>query len=68
MPTQPSELPYLTEEINKKLVGATIVGSLIDPEGESFGFKVEKEGEVLDVWIDRDAEGNGPGWIAIDKG
>ena len=69
MPTQPSEIPFLVTQISGRLVGAKIVGSLRDPEMENFGFRVEHEdGQVFDVWIDRDAEGNGPGWLTIEHG
>ena len=69
MSTQSSEIPFLVAQVNDHLVGGKIIGSLRDPEMESFGFKVEHEdGKIMDVWVDRDAEGNGPGWVSIEKG
>ncbi len=67
MPTQPSELNYLAEQINEHLVGGKIVGAIISEDKEFFGFGVlmpNKKRKV--VWVDMDAEGNGPGWLNIE--
>ena len=57
----------MAQKINDQLVGATIAGAVISDDGESFGLKVFKHGtnkEVTVIWVDRDSEGNGPGWLA----
>lgn len=53
------------------LVGGTIVGTIVDPDGngyESFcGIQVKMpSGAVKNVWVQRDTEGNGPGFLAIE--
>ena len=58
---------FQAKEINEKLSGATIVNATIDSNGETFGFIVERNGKTFNVWVDCDAEGNGPGWLAIDS-
>lgn len=69
MSTQSGDIPFLLAKINDHLVGTTIISALQDPENESFGFKVQrKDGKQIDVWVDRDAEANGPGWLSIERG
>jgi len=47
-----------------QLVGGTIIAAL--DGGDSFGFRVRtKSGAALDVWVDCDPEGNGPGHLNI---
>lgn len=59
---------HMTEQIKRRIVGATISTALGTKDGESFGFRViTKDGNVLDCWVDQDAEGNGPGWLDIQK-
>lgn len=55
----------------RQLVGGTIVATLQDDptpgkaEG-SFGFQVRtRQDQLLDVWVDCDPEGNGPGHLSI---
>jgi len=67
-----SNAQYMADAIGKELVGTTIKGSLITPDGESFGFQVVRKApgrgnyDVIDVWVDCDPEGNGPGWLNIE--
>jgi hypothetical protein len=65
-----SNIKYMTKEIADKLVGAKITGALESPGNDhsegSFGFAVKtKTDEKLQVWVDMDPEGNGPGWLSI---
>lgn len=65
-----SNIEYMTKEIADKLVGAKITTALESPGNDfsdgSFGFAVKtKAGETLQVWVDMDPEGNGPGWLQI---
>ena len=53
--------------IKEKLAGATVVGSVVDPDNEYFGIRFRQpDGKELTAWIDCDAEGNGAGWINIE--
>jgi hypothetical protein len=57
---------FLAEKIRDELAGATISGPVLSADGESFGFEaVRPDGSRVLCWIDRDAEGNGPGWINV---
>jgi len=63
----------MASEIAQKLGGGTIHKALISDDSESFGFEVVVKGDgrgnynVLAVWVDCDAEGNGPGWLSISE-
>lgn len=62
---------YCARQIIDHLVGGIIIGVVTKPpdknNGEFFGFRVRtKEGEEKVAWIQADAEGNAPGWIAIE--
>lgn len=36
--------------------------------GEIFGFQVRcKDGKTRNVWVQQDAEANGPGWLHIEE-
>lgn len=63
-----SDAAYMAKQIDEQLVSGVIIGSITDPEGDSFGFKVMQGDTILIVWVDRDAEGNGAGWLDIRKG
>jgi hypothetical protein len=61
---------YQLEQINRHLVGAKILNS-VEEEGDEYtacvGFSIlTRAGKILHVWIQQDAEGNGPGWLAIE--
>lgn len=45
-------------------VGAKITGVATDPQGEFFALEVTLKGKVTALWIQRDAEGNGGGFIS----
>jgi len=67
-----SNIEYMTKEIADKLVGAKITGAIESPGNDfsegSFGFNVATEqGKTLQVWVDMDPEGNGPGWLSIQE-
>lgn len=63
-----SDVEYMYDEIKKRLVGGKIVTAYVDEEGVYFGFKVRVGGRVLNVWVNQDAEANGPGWLNIEEG
>jgi hypothetical protein len=48
------------------LIGGTIEGVLTTPEGTSFGLLVIKRDQRLNVWVDLDPEGNGPGHLNLE--
>lgn len=55
----------------KALVGYQIVGVCEDKNNGSYGLVIQQgpHGNPTDeklVWIDRDPEGNGPGWITVE--
>ena len=54
---------YMVKQIVQHLVGHKIVQALTDKEGDSFGFLLDNGTEVF---VDCDAEGNGPGHLAIE--
>jgi len=54
------------EELVGPLVGATITGTATDTEEEFFALVLEKDGKKVFVWVLRDPEGNGPGWLDVD--
>ena len=58
---------YMSEEIQKHLVGAKIVSALVDSENDYFGFRVQKGGKEFSVWVDQDPEGNGCGHLNIEN-
>jgi hypothetical protein len=60
-----TESNYEIKQINEKLVGGTIVGTIKD-DGEGFGFEVSKDDVNVLVWVDRDPENNGPGHLEIE--
>ena len=62
-----TDVLFNVSEINRCLVGATILNPITDPGEEYFGLVVSKVGgKPFTVWIDRDAEGNGPGFLKVD--
>jgi len=63
---------YMADFINKNLAGTTIRKAIITEDKESFGFEVVKKAKGRGnytthvIWVDCDAEGNGPGWLSTD--
>ena len=63
-----TDAEYMADEIYKKLSGGRITNAIRsenDDGEESFGFLVERNGKTIQVWVDCDAEVNGPGWLKI---
>ena len=60
---------YNLEQIKEKLIDKTIIGTIEDPESDGFGFIAEHRilGTRYEVWVQRDAENNGCGWLEIEK-
>jgi hypothetical protein len=57
---------YEIEQIEKQLIGGTITAAIVS--GESFGFEVKtRKGKKINVWVDCDPEGNGPGHLDIES-
>lgn len=61
-----SNSEFMVEKINESLVGGTITGALITEDSEGFGLRVVTKKGTFQVWVDRDPESNGPGWLAIE--
>ena len=71
---------FMANEISAKLAGWTIVQATVDSpdpyagDQQSFGFVVGRRNpktklvERKTVWVDCDAEGNGPGWLNMEDG
>lgn len=57
---------YSANLIIDKLIGATITGAAETEESFGIVARLENGNEVV-IWIDQDAEGNGPGWITIEE-
>jgi hypothetical protein len=51
----------------RRLVGFTVDGVCQTDDGESFGFTLRRGKQVLNVWVDCDPEGNGPGHLAVEE-
>lgn len=50
----------------EKLCGYTVVETIVDVENNRWGLKLVKaDGLELDVWVDADPEGNGPGFLDV---
>jgi hypothetical protein len=52
---------FMAEFIATDLVGWKITEAFVDHENDGFGFTVSRDKKR--IWIDCDAEGNGPGWL-----
>ncbi len=63
---------WMAEEISKTLVGGRITNALVTDEDQYgtafYGFRVEVNGGAFNVWVQRDPEGNGEGFLAIEEG
>ena len=68
-----SENEYLAEQIQEKLKGTVIRNAVLSEDGEDVGFQVVRKSkgrgnyDVITVWVLRDPEGNGPGWLDIEE-
>ena len=51
----------------KRLVGFTVEGVCHTEDGESFGLTLRQGKKRMNVWVDCDPEGNGPGHLAIEE-
>ena len=59
---------YEKQQIIDKLIGAEIIGAIEDETGEFFGFRVmDRDGDTVLVWVERDEEGNGAGHLKIES-
>ena len=65
-----TEAQFMADQIGEKLIGwkitAAIVTDAADEYDQRFGFQLSKGKKKLNVWVDRDAESNGAGWLAIE--
>jgi hypothetical protein len=70
MTTYKTDAEHYAEEIIDKLVGGRITRALLsetDDFGTTFfGFRVKNGPKQFDVWVQRDPEGNGEGFLAIE--
>jgi len=61
-----SESHYLADHLRRaNLGGCVILGSLEGPDGAGLMLR-RPDGVKVRFWIDRDPEGNGPGWAQIE--
>jgi|GEM_PF-2274872 len=51
-----------------QLVGLAIVGICHTVDFNSFGLTLRRGSKTLNVWVDCDPEGNGPGHLNIEEG
>ena len=64
---------YLANQISDKLSRTVIRNAVLSEDGEDVGFQVVRKGkgrgnyDVITVWVLRDPEGNGPGWLDIEE-
>jgi hypothetical protein len=65
-----SDAEYYANDIAEKLVGGRITRALLTETDEFgitfFGFRVTNGSKQFDVWVQRDPEGNGEGFLAIE--
>ncbi len=65
-----SDAEYYANEVAEKLVDGRITRALLTETDEFgitfFGFRVENQKQQFDVWVQRDPEGNGEGFLAIE--
>ena len=67
-----TDTQYTVEQIHKYLVGGRITGAVQtpdtdDPFADFAGLIVTlPNGTVRHAWVQRDAEGNGAGWLDIE--
>ena len=73
MSTHKTDAEYYAQEVIDKLVGGRITRALITEPDEFdgtqfFGFRVKQKvgRREYDVWVQRDPEGNGEGFLAIE--
>lgn len=68
----PTLSEFYADKVARNLKGATIIDAFVEPPNEYdddgfWGFQVRtKDGKLLDVWVNRDGEANGPGAISIE--
>jgi len=65
------DVTYAADQL-KQLVGFQIVDTVVTPDGDSYGFVVQRDphGKPIErkvCWVDCDPEGNGPGWLQIEE-
>jgi len=59
---------YCKQQIVDQLLGGTILGVIEDEADPDFyGIRVVKDGKMIAVWIQSDAEANAPGWIDVEE-
>ena len=63
---------FMVEKIKEKLIGGVIRNAIINEDEDGFGFEIavpikgmDGKHDIIVVWVDRDAEGNGQGWLDI---
>lgn len=56
--------PDSAERLAADIVGKTITGVRIDIETGTIGLVLDDEAIA---WVDKDPEGNGPGFLALDE-
>ena len=52
----------------EQLLGFAVVGICHTEDFASFGLTLKKGCKTLNVWVDCDPEGNGPGHLNIEEG
>jgi len=58
-----TDAEFIVDRMKKEILGKTITEIVISDDNESFGFRVDND---LLCWVDRDPEGNGCGWLAME--
>ena len=55
------------DEQAQQLLGFTVVGICHTADFDSFGLTLRRGRKTLNVWVDCDPEGNGPGHLNIEE-
>ena len=58
------ETAFMVDKV-QVLNDGIIEGAIVDDGGEFWGLRVRVNDKLFSVWVNRDSEGNGPGWLDI---
>lgn len=55
------------QQILKPYIGWTFVDIVHTPNQDAFGLRLKRGERSVVLWVDCDAEANGPGWISPEE-
>lgn len=60
-----SDSAFCKSKIVDTVLGGIILG-VVEDGGDGWGLRVMVRGKQVAVWIQADAENNGPGWVEVE--